>query len=294
MPENAATKIYWHLNNVKDPFIPESPVPNRFEAIGFPHAWPDLPWVFANMVASANGVVAWKRKGAEDDPVLAILGGDPNRIERRADKLLMRYLRTFGDMSIGAETNRSQPNLIQTPRESWDSEPELQEVYEALYNRRTRYGLSYHPKNIIYSPSGRLELKNPVFNTDGVEVIVITTKNGADQLLTNGAKDKKISLIVEDKLDVAGLINAHRKLSNDFGVRRLNCEGGETILRALQGAGILDEVFVTYTDVEIDESQHEGVLHIFDFEKIGAKLIAEGKINPESGYTFRRWRLNQR
>jgi len=77
-------------------------------------------------------------------------------------------------------------------------------------------------------------------------------------------------------------------------VRYLACEGGETVLRALHGAGILDEVFVTVTDAVIDESAHEGVLKIFDFEAERAVLIGEGKTSPESGYVFRRWRFNER
>ena len=44
----------------------------------------------------------------------------------------------------------------------------------------------------------------------------------------------------------------------------------------------------------IDETAHEGVLKIFDFEGEGADLIAEGKTAPSSGWTFRRWRFNSR
>lgn len=290
------TKIRWHINNEKRyPHGSVSPIPDYFEPIGFPTAWPDRPWIFANMVASANGVVAWKRKDIEDDPVLTILGGDNTRLERVADKLQMRYLRTFGDMSVGAETNRTQPGLIQTPKESWDTEPELTSVYESLYQSRTYRGLSRHPLNIIYSPSGRLDLGNAVFNAEGVKVVIVTTGKGLAELEErNVYNNKSISLIVEENLEPQGLLHAHQQLLSRFGVKYLNCEGGETILRALHGAGLLDEVFITHTDAVIDEAAHERILHIFDFEKEGAELVAEGKISPESGYTFRRWRFNKR
>jgi riboflavin biosynthesis pyrimidine reductase len=289
-------KIKWHLNNEKRyPHCSVSPIPDYFEPMGFPPAWLDRPWIFANMVASANGVVAWKRKDIEDDPVLTILGGDNTRLERVADKLQMRYLRTFGDMSVGAETNRTQPGLIQTPKESWDTEPELAPVYESLYRFRTYRGLSRHPLNIIYSPSGRLDLDNAVFNAEGVKVAIITTDKGLNELeVRRFYSNKNIKLIVEEDLEPQGLLHAHQQLFRRFGVRYLNCEGGETILRALHAAGLLDEVFVTYTDAVIDETAHEGILHIFDFEKEGAELVAEGKTSPESGYTFRRWRFNKR
>ena len=48
------------------------------------------------------------------------------------------------------------------------------------------------------------------------------------------------------------------------------------MLRSLHAAHLLDEVFLTVTPHVIDESAHEGVLKIFDFEAEGARLIAEG------------------
>ncbi|HWN02772.1 MAG TPA: hypothetical protein VNQ72_07165, partial [Candidatus Dormibacteraeota bacterium] len=111
-------KIRWHVQKEQRfPFGSVSPDPDRFEPIGFPPPWPDRPWVYAVMVASANGVVAWPRSGPDDDPVLAILGQDDTRDERIADRRHMRHLRCFGDVAIGAQTLREQPRLIQTPRE---------------------------------------------------------------------------------------------------------------------------------------------------------------------------------
>jgi hypothetical protein len=66
------------------------------------------------------------------------------------------------------------------------------------------------------------------------------------------------------------------------------------VLRALHGARLLDEVFVTETDVVVDESRHQGVLRIFDFAAEGANLIAEGQTAADSGWRFRRWRFNRR
>ena len=51
---------------------------------------------------------------------------------------------------------------------------------------------------------------------------------------------------------------------------------------------------MTVSDVVIDESKHEGVLKIFDFEREGATLIAEGRTGAASAWLFRRWRFNER
>lgn len=281
------TKITWHLNTEhRHPFGPVSPNSERYDPIGFPPPWPDRPWIYGVMVASANGVVAWRRRDANDDPVLAVLGGDDTRPERVADRRLMRLLRCYGDVSIGAQTLRDQPHLVQTPQEPGE------EPAPELYRFRTEHKLPYHPRTIVYSLLGRLPLGNPVFHTPGLEVIVITSERGVGELLRRG--DTGLTKIVEPVPDVDALRRAHQRLFAEHGVRYLACEGGETILRALHAAGLLDEVFLTTTDAVVDTTEHDGVLTIFDVEREGAAIIAEGRICPDSGWLFRRWRLNPR
>ncbi|OLC13950.1 MAG: hypothetical protein AUH29_11255 [Candidatus Rokubacteria bacterium 13_1_40CM_69_27] len=90
------------------------------------------------------------------------------------------------------------------------------------------------------------------------------------------------------------LFRSHERLFDEFGVRYVDCEGGAMVLNSLHRAGILDEVFVTVTDVYIEASEHEGVKRIFAFEAGAACLIAEGRTASESGYVFQRWRFNER
>lgn len=240
------------------------------------------------MVVPANGIVAWTRRDSRDDPVLAILGGDRTRPERVADRLFMRWLRCFGDVAVGSRTVREQPELVLTPQQPSD------EPLPELYAFREAHGLPHHPRNVVYSLYGRLPIEHRMFSTPGLQAVVVTTDAGRSELERRGSRDKGVALVVEPVLDAAGLVSAHRQLFSAFGTRYLCCEGGQTVLRALHGARLLDEVFVTVTDVVIDESQHEGVLKIFDFEAEGAELIAEGRIAPESRWVFRRWRFSQR
>ena len=55
-------------------------------------------------------------------------------------------------------------------------------------------------------------------------------------------------------MDPDTLRRAHTRLFEDRGVRYLDCEGGQTVLRALHEANLLDEVFLTETDVVVDTS----------------------------------------
>ena len=282
-------KIRWHVQKEQRfPFGSVAPDPDWFEPIGFPPPWPDRPWVYAVMVASANGVVAWPRSGPDDDPVLAILGGDDARDERIADRRHMRHLRCFGDVAIGAQTLREQPRLIQTPREP--GEPPM----PALYRFRRTHGLTTEPRHVIYSLRGGLDPALAVFNTPGVAVIVLTTDAGAADLRACGLAGKGADLMVEPLGEPEALRRAHARLFAERGVRYLDCEGGQTVLRALRRAGLLDEVFLTETDVVVDESRHRSVLKIFDFEQEGADLIAEGRTGDASSWRFRRWRFNRR
>ncbi|HEY3185878.1 MAG TPA: hypothetical protein VGJ70_00295, partial [Solirubrobacteraceae bacterium] len=260
-PIHGPTRIVWRLDReTRYPFGRESPDPERYEPIGFPPPWPDRPWIFGVMVASANGVVAWRRETAEDDPVLAVLGGDDRRPERVADRRLMRYLRCFGDMAIGAQTVREQPELVQTPAQPGD------ERAPALYRFRAQHGLPHHPRDVVYSLHGCLPLEHPVFNTPGLDVMVVTTEIGVAELARRGAGHHRLALMVEDLPDPANLRRVHERLFSEHGVRYLDCEGGMTVLHALHEARVLDEVFVTVTDAVIDTRAHAGVLTIFDFE----------------------------
>jgi riboflavin biosynthesis pyrimidine reductase len=283
------SRIRWHLNHeTRYPFGERSPNPAWFEPIGFPPPWPDRPWIFGVMVASANGVVAWKRSGPDDDPVRAVLGGGDTRPERIADRRHMRHLRCFGDVAIGAQTLRDQPGLVQAPQEP--GEPPVPE----LYRFRVARGLPYQPRSVIYSVYGRLDPEHPAFNTPGRDVIVVGTTIAEATLSARGAADKGVGFITEPVLEPDGLRRAHERLFAERGVRYLACEGGETVLRALHAARLLDEVFLTVTDATVDESAHEGVLKILDFEARGARLIAEGKTSDTSRWRFRRWRFNDR
>jgi riboflavin biosynthesis pyrimidine reductase len=278
------TRIQWTRYRRPGPKI-GTPDPERWAPLGFPAAPTDRPWVFGVVVTSANGVVAWRRRDLHDDPVRAILG-DETRPDRIADRRLMRYLRAVGDVGIGAQTVREQPELILTPQEIGD------ERAPELYAFRVARGLSHHPRNIIYSVYGRVPPEHPMLNTPGLSVIIVTSPAGRAELARRGIRDAAI--VVEPLLEPGGLERAHGRLRVEHGVRYIACEGGQTLFGALRAARLLDEMFVTTTDVVVRTRAHEGVLTIFDFAAEGATLIAEGRIEPAGAYTFKRWRFDAR
>jgi riboflavin biosynthesis pyrimidine reductase len=164
----------------------------------------------------------------------------------------------------------------------------------ALYRFRLAHGLPRQPRHVVYSLRGCLDASLPIFSTPDVEAIVLTTDPGAADLRSCGFEARSAELCAARLEDPDALRRAHAWLFAERGVRYLDCEGGQTVLHALHAAGLLDEVFVTETDVVVDDTRHQGVLRIFDFAREGAELIAEGRTAPDSRWCFRRWRFNRR
>ncbi len=270
---------------------PFTPDPARFEPVEFPPPWPTRPWIYGNVITSRNGIVTWIRAGAHDDPIRAIAGGDFSRPGRRADVRLMRRLRAGADaVSFGAQTLRDQPNLIGAVDDIGG------ELGEALIRFRVEHGRRRVPLQVVYSESGRLDLAVPLFTTPGLTTIVVTTDAGARRLRLPRSDDGRVRVLVagEERVESSGLVHAHDRLFEELGVRYLDCEGGAVILEALHRAGLLDEIFVTVTDIHIDPAEHAGVKRITPLDAGTARLIAEGHTAADPGYRFQRWRFKDR
>jgi hypothetical protein len=145
-------------------------------------------WIYGVVVASANGVLAWRRTGVDDDPVAAVLGNSRSP-ERIADSRHLRHLHCFGDVGLGAQTLRDQPCLVPSPQEL-DDPP-----VPALYRFRAAHGLPHHPRAIIYSVQGGLDFDTPIFKTPGMDVIVVGTTNVAAKLSARGATPTVVDVI---------------------------------------------------------------------------------------------------
>ena len=141
-------------------------------------------------------------------------------------------------------------------------------------------------------PGMRVEVRR----LPGLTPIVVTTSVGARRLRGASRDDGRVSVLVvgEESIDSSGLIRAHERLFNELGVRYVDCEGGAVILEALHQADILDEIFVTVTDVDIDPGAHAGIKRISSLDGGRARLIAESRTDSDAGYRFQRWRFNDR
>ena len=196
----------------------------------FPPPWPTRPWIYANVIASRNGIVTWTRARADDDPVRVIARGDVTRPGRLADVRLMRQLRAGADaVSFGAQTLRDQPDLIGSVDDVG------KELGAALIRFRADQGRGRVPLQVVYSESGRLDLAAPLFNTPGLTAIVVTTNAGERRLRRQRSDDRGVRILVagEERVELVGrVLNVALELT----ATRLVLQGGERVLEVADAA----------------------------------------------------------
>ena len=202
----------------------------------------------------------------------------------------MGYLRACADaVGVGAQTLRDEPALRLTP----DALPGPSRAVVADW--RQAQGRRPLPLQVLYSASGHVDLAAPMFTTEELTAIIVTSAAGARRLREQGSEERHVTLLVveDDTSPAEGLRGVHQQMARDHGVRLLECEGGERILQSLHAANILDEVFLTITDVDLDPENRKGVRRIFAFEKESAMLVGEHCARDDAGYLFQRWRFTQ-
>ena len=98
------------------------------------------------------------------------------------------------------------------------------------------------PLRVIVSNTGRIAPSLRVFQTAGAPIVIFTTKkmSAATRATLAGVAD--IFLHPTPTVDLALALAILRA---DYGVKRLVCEGGGTLLRSFAAADLLDEIHLT-------------------------------------------------
>jgi riboflavin biosynthesis pyrimidine reductase len=172
----------------------------------------DRPLVAVNFAATVDG--------------RATIAGVSGPIGSSTDTKMLGRLRTrFDAVMIGAGTMRAErygplPNSPERRQE------------------RERLGLSPDPLLVIVS--GRLDLPwDTTAFTGGVGEVLIFTASEAEPPETA----TPVRLIRHDKF--VNIVEALRQLHADFGIQALICEGGPGLHNELEGAGCVDDLFLT-------------------------------------------------
>lgn len=112
---------------------------------------------------------------------------------------------------------------------------------ELRASRRRRRQPEY-PLRVVVSRSGRIDPSLRLFTKDFSPIVIFSTTRMPARLQAALAQRADLWLYEADSVDFADLL---RTLRREYRVKRLVCEGGSQIFRALLEAALIDELHVT-------------------------------------------------
>ena len=185
--------------------------------------------VFSNFVSSIDGVVALGVPGVSSG------GAISGRAE--ADRFLMGLLRAVADVVlVGAGTLRDDHGHLWTPGYIHPpSAPGFAELRQAL-------GARPQPRLAVVTARGDVDATEPAFQD---QPVFITTSLGADRLRSLAIPGADVLELGAEAAGARAAVDALRA----FGLRRVLCEGGPSVIGWLLREHALDECFVTLSPV---------------------------------------------
>jgi riboflavin biosynthesis pyrimidine reductase len=188
--------------------------------------------VFSNFVSTLDGVVSLQVKGHSG-------GGDISGFSSQ-DRMVMGLLRAAADaVVVGSGTLAADPQHVWTPAAIC---PELADEYRKLEGAMAK---PQPALNVIVSGQGTVDLRLPVFASDRVPAMIITTARGAKQLLKHKVPD---SVQVHAIRRPAGEIPAAdvlQEVGRVIGGKRVLVEGGPRLLALFYKERLVNEQFLS-------------------------------------------------
>ena len=184
----------------------------------------DEPRLFANFVATADGVVAIPSAPMSNKLIAA---------GSAADRFVMGLLRACADVvMIGSGT------LTASPRGVWTPEQAFPAAADGFAELRRRLGRPPAVEVAITSASGLLDPTHPTFEAGA---IVLTTAQGAARLEGKLPAEAIVTVSGDDRIDARHLVEA----LHERGHRLILSEGGPHSIGPLLAEGLVDELFLT-------------------------------------------------
>lgn len=189
------------------------------------------PYVIANFVTTLDGVVALNAPGQAG-------GGEISGFNHH-DHMVMGILRAVADaVIVGAGTLRASPQHLWIPETTYRP---LADVYRTL---RSNLDKTEPPLNVVVTAQGELDLHLPVFQTESIPVLIVTTDNGARHLRQKNppARIRIEAIEHADRLSARSILQAvGRARQCDV----ILTEGGPRLIGDFFAEKCLDELFLT-------------------------------------------------
>ena len=207
-------ELLWEPDGLPSFELPEALASLYPGTIGF-----ERPRLFANFVATADGVVAIPSLGQSNKLIAA---------GSAADRFVMGLLRACADaLMIGSGTLHASPGGRWTPAQAY---PDAADAFARLGD---------DPEIVILSATGAVDREHPVFEAGA---IVLTTDAGRTLLANRlpGASTA-IALGPGSKVDPTAAVGALRARGHELILH----EGGPHVIGSFFEAGQVDELFLT-------------------------------------------------
>lgn len=233
----------------------------------FPQPPPGRPYVYINMVASVDGKITVE--GSERG-----LGSD-------ADKRLFHELRAHADAVLdGATTARvsgASPRLRDPDLTAW----------------RQAHGMAAQPLGVLITATADLPLDSSFFTSDAFEAVVFVSEAApAERLARLRATRRPVHLVPQGRQAVAEMA---RILHEQYGVRRLLCEGGATLNAEFIRLGLADELFVTIAPKIVGGRDTLTAVagEPYGRDDMPRLDLVSWHAHPPTGEVFTRWRFRR-
>jgi riboflavin-specific deaminase-like protein len=179
---------------------------------------PARPFVTVNFAVTADGKISTRKRTPSDFST----PGDKRR--------LLEIRATCDAILVGARTLASDTMSMGLPADD-------------LKKARVKAGKPTHPWRVIVSNSGKISPELKVFQTPKLPTpIVFTTRAIPNRTITALASLCDLYLHLSETVNLRAMLMTLRE---DYGVKRVVCEGGGTLLHALLADDLVDELHIT-------------------------------------------------
>ena len=191
---------------------------------------PGRPYVFVNMVASADGAISVEGRTAA--------------LSTEADRFVFHYLRSLADVIlVGAQTVRAE--RYGPPRIPDDRQAE-----------RKERGQDPVPRIAVVTGSLDLDWSSRLFTESPTRPIVLTTTDAKPEQVAEARRVADVVQAGERRVDLpAALVELHHG-----GVGSVLCEGGPTLNGVLAAGDLVDELCLTVSPVLVGGDVATGLL----------------------------------
>ena len=179
---------------------------------------PDLPEVAVNFALTWDGRVSTRNRTRAD-------------FSSPRDKHRLLEIRASGDaVLVGRATLETEQMRMGIPD-------------AALQAARVQRGQTPEPLRVVVSGSGQIDPASRLFETALPPILIFSTARMPET--TRAALEGKATLHLADgpRVDLRALLQT---LRSSYGVRRVICEGGPTLLRSLLEKNLVDEINLTF------------------------------------------------